>query len=53
MLFILIKSGDDHDDNDGKKKEKETEDRKPLVGLYDIPGMQWTYSIPGPTQGQK
>ena len=23
---------------------------KPFVTSYDMPGLQWTYSIPGPTQ---
>ena len=34
-----------------KRQKKETEIRKPLVTSYDMPGIQWTYSIPGPTQG--
>ena len=32
-----------------KRQKKETEIRKPLVASYDMPGIQWTYSIPGPT----
>ena len=43
-VFILFQSSDD--DNDEKKKE--TQNRKALVALYDMPGIQWTYSIPGP-----
>ena len=29
-----------------KKEKKETEIIKPLVASYDMPGIQWTYSIP-------
>ena len=43
---------DDYDDDyDEKMKGKETENRKPFVALDDIPGLQFTYSIPAPTQG--
>ena len=34
-----------------KKEKKETEIIKPLVASYDMPGIQWTYSIPGPHRG--
>ena len=37
----------------GKKREKERENRKPLVTLYDMPGIQRTYSNPGATEGDK
>ena len=50
-------SSHDNDDDDGKKKEKKktekgNRDKKALSHqAYDMPGIQWTYSIPGPTQG--
>ena len=47
MRSILIQSVNE----DPGKKAKETQNRKPLVALFDIPGIQSTYSIPGPTQG--
>ena len=51
-VFILIQPGVDDDDNDGKKKgKKETENRKPLVTLYDRPGIQQAYSMPRPMWG--
>ena len=34
-----MQSGND----DGEMEVKETETRKPLVALYDMPGLEWTY----------
>ena len=40
-VFILIQSGND----DGEMEVNETENRKPLVALYDMPGLEWTILI--------
>ena len=49
-VFMFIQSGDDAG---GKRKNKKQtiENRKPLVALYDMPEIQWTYFIPRPTRG--
>ena len=50
-VVILTQSGEKERKKE-RKREREKE-RKPetLVPSYDMPGIQWTYSIPGSTQG--
>ena len=50
-VFILIRFNDD----DGKEREKRREldsvIRPPWVPPDDASGIQWVYTVPGPTQG--